>query len=249
VSGPGRFDPSELRIAGEPEPPIAASADALAVARELDAVAAAVDVRPSEGFESRVLAAIANEPAPRLVVRPGAAVRGGRPAAFLLAVREAWGVATSGGRPMAVRAQALAFVLLIAVAGVTLSGLTAVAVGGLLGTSSSPAPSIDRGPSIPPASAEPTGPAPTPEPTPAPPATESARPAATPAAGETAKPAATAKPAQTPHPTRTARPIATTTDGETPEPGDTAEPSHDAGRGGSGSSDDGGTDSGGPGPG
>ena len=57
------------------------------------------------------MAAIALEPAPRAVVSSGSAVRGAGIAAFLFAIRNAWRVATAGGRPFAVRAQALAFVL------------------------------------------------------------------------------------------------------------------------------------------
>ena len=68
------------------------------------------------------MAAIAAEPAPRLVVKPATAVRGGRLGAFLVAVRESWAVAFSGGRPMAVRAQALAFVLLVVLAAGALAG-------------------------------------------------------------------------------------------------------------------------------
>ena len=42
-------------------------------------------------------------------------------AAFLLAIRDEWAIATSGGRPWAVRGQALAFLLLVVVAAGTLT--------------------------------------------------------------------------------------------------------------------------------
>ena len=76
MSGPiRRFDPSELSGGGEPEPSTAELADALAVARDLESLSAEPGVRPTAGFEDRVMAAIATEPAPRLVIRPGSAVR------------------------------------------------------------------------------------------------------------------------------------------------------------------------------
>ena len=138
MTGPHRrFDPAELRSPGEPDPSAAESADALAAARELEALALDTSIRPSDGFEDRVMAAIASEPAPRLVVMPPASVRGGRLGAFLMAVRQSWAIATTGGRPMAVRAQALAFVLLVILAAGALTSVTAVTVGALLGPNGS----------------------------------------------------------------------------------------------------------------
>ena len=86
MTGPmRRFDPAELREPGEPVPSQAEQADLLIAARELETAATATDaIRPTEGFEDRVMAAIALEPAPRVVIRPGSAVRGGRPAASCL---------------------------------------------------------------------------------------------------------------------------------------------------------------------
>ena len=147
MSGPTRrFDPSELRTPGETEPSVAESASALAAARELEALAASDLARPSDGFEDRIMAAIATEPAPRVVVRPGRTVRGGLPASFLLAIRDAWAVALGGGRPMAVRAQALAFVLLVFVAVGSLAAAGAVTVGGMLNVNSGPTPPLEPGP-------------------------------------------------------------------------------------------------------
>ena len=140
MTGPiRRFDPSELAGGGDPEPSTAELADALAVARELESLTAEPGIRPTAGFEDRVMAAIATEPAPRLVIRPGSAVRGGRAGALLLAIRDSWGIATSGGRPMAMRAQALAFVFLAVVAVGALTGVGAMTVGSLLAGDRSPA--------------------------------------------------------------------------------------------------------------
>ena len=143
MSGPPRrFDPSELRTPGVTEPSAAELADALGAARELEALAASEGIRPTEGFEDRVMAAIALEPAPRAVVSGGSASAATGPAAFLFAFRNAWRVATTGGRPFAVRAQALAFVLVVLLAAGTLAGAGAIAVAGLFNGNDAPAPSV-----------------------------------------------------------------------------------------------------------
>jgi hypothetical protein len=242
VSGPGRrFDPSELRTTGKPgdtQPSDAELAEALGVARELEALTVADGIRPTDGFEDRVMAAIATEPAPRLVVLPPGAVRGGRVGAFLVAIRDAWGVATSGGRPMAVRAQALAFVLLVVVAAGALTTATAVTVGGFLQRSESPSPSVQPAPSTAPTPSTPMAtpttdgsgePSETPDASETPEATETAEPTETNEAEKTAKPGETPRPARAPRPT------------ETPEAEDTPEPTgtddhsgSDDGGGGSG---------------
>jgi hypothetical protein len=223
MSGPiRRFDPSELVAPGEPALPVAEQADALLAARDLETLAANDLIRPTEGFEDRVMAAIATEPAPRLVVRPASAVRGGRLGAFLIAVRESWGVASTGGRPLAVRAQALAFVVLVVVAAGSMTTVAAVGVGSLLANRGPAA--TDAPPSIQPAPTETAEPSETPE------ATETAEPSETPEATETAEPGETPRATRTPRPTKT--PEAT----ETPEPGETEEPSDDHGGGGGGGS-------------
>ncbi len=235
MSGPiRRFDPSELVAPGEPALPVAEQADALLAARDLETLAANDLIRPTEGFEDRVMAAIATEPAPRLVVRPASAVRGGRLGAFLIAVRESWGVASTGGRPLAVRAQALAFVVLVVVAAGSMTTVAAVGVGSLLANRGPAA--TDAPPSIQPAPTESAEPSETPAPT------ESAEPSETPAPTETAEPSETpeatetAEPGETPRATRTPRPTKTPEATETPEPGETEEPSDDHGGGGGGGS-------------
>jgi hypothetical protein len=219
VSGPGRrFDPSELRTAGEPEPSVAELADALLAARELESVTTE-GIHPTEGFGDRVMAAVALEPAPRLVVRPGATVRGGRAGAFLIAVRDAWGVATTGGRPVAVRAQALAFILLVVVATGTLTSAAAIGVGGLLGPDRGSAPTFD------PDSTAPTSPVGPTQATDG----QSAEPSETPGEIQSAEPSETPEATETPVPgktptTGTSRPTATPRATETSEPTDATEP-------------------------
>ena len=241
MNGHGRrFDPSELRTAGEPEPSVAEMADALATARELEGLGAAEGIRPTEGFDDRIMAAVATELAPRAVVRPGSSVRGGRPAAFLVAVRDAWGIAGSGGRPIAVRAQALAFVLLVVVATGSLAAAGAVTVGGLLTSGPIPSPSFEPGPSTAPTSATPATPTATdtalPTETPGP--GETATPTETPVTTETPRPGETANPTETPRPTATPRSTETPRPTETPQPTETPDPTDSLGGGGGGSGPD-----------
>jgi hypothetical protein len=229
MSGPTRrFDPGELRVPGEPDPSVAEQADALLAARELEAVASSAIVRPTEGFEDRIMAAIATEPAPRLVARPASAVRGGLIASFLMTVRDSWGVASSGGRPMAVRAQAMAFVLLVVVAATAVAGVGAVGVGSLLDRGRSPAPSVEPAPSV-----APTPSVPTPSPSPSPSTSPSVEPSVSPDASESTEPTETAEPTETDDSeSETARPT------KTPKPDDTDEPDETDDSSGSGSGDD-----------
>lgn len=230
MSGPyRRFDPSELRTDGVSEPSVAELADALGAARDLEALAVSDGIRPTEGFDDRVMAAIALEPAPRAVVSSGSAVRGSGPAAFLFAVRNAWRVGTTSGRPFAVRAQGLAFVLIVVLAAGSLAGAGAIVVGGLFDGNDAPTPSVVPGPT-----AAPTPDVlPTPSPTSSPMPTVSPTPTSTTGPDETAEPTKTPKPGETPRPTRT------------PKPGETPEPTDDHGGGGGPGSGGGGNDGGG----
>ena len=196
MTGPvRRFDPSEVRPASGPGPSDAELAEAMVAARELETLIARDAVGPTVGFEDRVMAAIATEPAPRLFGRPAASVRGGWPVAFVLSIRDAWRVATSGGRPVALRAQAMAFVLLVVLATGSIS-LFAVGASGLLDSSDGPTPTLP-GPSpsvVPSPSATPSPsvvPSPSPSATPSPSPSESAEPTESAEATETAEPTET----------------------------------------------------------
>lgn len=230
MNGPRRFDPSELRGApGEP-PSEAQLADALAAARVLETQAAADRIGPTAGFEDRVMAAIAREPAPRLVIRPGTAVRGGRLAGFAAAVRDSWGIATGQGRPIAVRAQALGFLAIVVVAAGSLGTVTAVGVGSLLQPGPIVAPSVAPistiSPSFATPSAMPSSPSPSTSPSPSPTPTQTSEPR------ETAEPTATDEPTATPEgtddgasSTNTPEPTDTSEPEDTPKPGETQRPS------------------------
>lgn len=200
------FGPDDLPSAAQaPAPELAAS---LRVGRELDAFAAGERVEPTADFATRVMGAIAMEPAPRPMAVVGDALRRGRLAALFVGLRDAWRVAFSGGRPVAARAQALAIVLVVVIGLGSLGGLTAIGVGALLNRSDSgPTPS----PIVPLPSPSPTVvPSPTPRlsPSPSPSATPSPTPSRTPRATPTnaAEPTDTAEPDETLEPDETPRP-------------------------------------------
>ncbi len=233
---PDRFRPGELAggtSAGD-------DARILATARELEWLAAADDVGPSAGFADRVMAAVAAEPTPRPVAAAATAARRGAPLGVLAAFRDAWRVAWTGGRPLAVRAPAMALVVVVMAATLGTGALGVGAVAGLLGApSQSPEPTPLVSPSPPLVSPSPSpspspaptgtpGPADTPEPSPtlepgsspettAEPA-RTPRPTATPRATETSGPTDTPEPQETPHETETPKP------GETPRPSETPHP-------------------------
>ena len=215
------------------------------LARELQASAARVSVRPSPDFADRVMAAVAREPAAAPARAARIALRRGALGAFLVSLRDAWRVTVSPSFPMAMRAQAMAMVLVVG--GLVAGGgvVTAGALGLLDGNRSTPSPVptlqsplptdvATETPSERPASLEPS---PSEEPSPS----DSAEPSdsADPTeATETDEPAAAAAlttrsaPNWTPTPTRTPRPTPSPThDGEhsgepthSPEPTETPRP-------------------------
>ena len=202
IGGRTRFSPDELPIGGGrlTATDLAAS---MAVARDLDAFVMAPTPAPSPAFTSRVMAAVAAEPAPQPVVAFARALTGGHLVAMLGAVRDAWRVSTSPGRPMPVRARALALVLLALLAFGSLAGIAGAAVGLL--DSRPPSPPLPTRPAIV-APAPSAGPPDQVSPPSTPPS--SPEPSASPRAPATAGP--TARPTQ--------RPIATPRRTATPDP-------------------------------
>ena len=180
-----RFDPSELGDVDAPANGDAGAAELLAVARDLEAFARSESVSPSVDFEDRVMAAIAAEPPPR-------AISSGGLLGLIAVVRDSWRLTWTGGRPWAVRAQALALVLLAAVALGSLGSLAVVGVGRLLNP-------VVATPSVVPA----PSPSPTPSMAPSPSPSVSSSPSPTPSTGptETAEPTDTAEPTETAEPT------------------------------------------------
>jgi hypothetical protein len=158
-----RFDPSELEDGDPASAGDSTEAELLAIARDLEAYARSDSVTLSVDFEDRVMAAIADEPPPRPLAARG-------PFGIVTLVRDSWRLAWSRDRPLAVRAQALAFVLLAAVALGSLGSLAAVGVGRLLAPDA-PAPSVAPAPLPTPSPSAPPGPSPSvspPSPTPSP---------------------------------------------------------------------------------
>lgn len=166
-----RFDPAEVDVEPGPE-----SAELLATARDLESYAATGLAAPTVGFEDRVMAAIADEPMPR---RAG----GG----FIATIRDAWAVAFAPGRPVALRAQAFALLLALAVAVGSVGSVAVVGAARLLGdqgpvrpTVPSPSPTPTPSPSVVTPSPSPSiSPSPSPSPSASPVETETAEPSGT----------------------------------------------------------------------
>ncbi len=220
------FHPSELSGPGVPPATSAEIAARVATAHLLEAELAAGDVHPAAGFADRVMDAIAEEPRPQPAIAAGLAMRRGRFGTMLAALADSWRVAFSGGRPLAVRAQAAAFVIVVLVAVGSLGGIAAVGAVNLLAPARS---QVASPPVTPPA-------APTAEPPSRPPAATH-RPQAT----ETPEPTETPDSSRTPRPSHSERP------GETPEPSETDDGSGGASGGGGGDWSGGGGGSGGGG--
>ena len=193
------------------------SAELLLMARELERLDGGA-IRPSDGFTDRVLGAIADEPLPRPMAVAGVAAREGRLGAMVAALRDTWHVAWSGGRPLAARAQAMAFVVLLVVAVGSVGAVTTVgAINVLFSTRSTP--SVAPEPSLPAV----VSPSPSPN--------------------ESPSPSPEVTPSTSPEPTKTAKPTPTATHTERPGHTETPRPTtetDDHGGGGSGSGSDGG---------
>jgi hypothetical protein len=207
-------------------------------------------VRPSEGFADAVMVAIAREPLPSPAVVLGLALREGRLGGLLAGLVDSWRVARTDGRPWAMRLQGFAFVLIVALATVSLTATLAVGARALLFRNDPVTPSVVA--PGPPPSVHAIEAAPSQEPTTRPSAspTESTEPTSSPAA--TPRQAATPKPAATPRPTETEAPNETEEPGDvetpdptaTPHPTDTPHPTETPGATDAGSGSDSGSWSG-----
>ena len=207
------FHPSELTGADAVQPTTAELAESLAMARELESQLAAADIHPSSGFADRVMAAVVAQPRPQPAMAAGLALRRGRFGAMLAALADNWRITFSGDHPLAVRAQAMAFVLIAVLAVGSLGGVAAIGAVRLLGPAPSvpgPAPSqlvpvTTPGPSLGPVdNATPTGPSEaTPEPSETPEPTDTAKPNGTDDSGKTPRATATHEPTETAEPTET----------------------------------------------
>ncbi len=190
------------------------------------------DVTPRAGLAAGILAAIADEPSPAPVTAMGAAARAGRLDRVLTAVRDAWTVAWTGGRPAGVRlSSALAVGILVAVLGGGGGFVGAAAWNAANPPSQVPAPTpVPARPTPTPAlTATPSAP---PDATPAPPspsASPSPRPTATPGPSPRPTPRPTPHPTAKPTPRPTMRPTAMPTHHPEPTMTHHPEPSHHGG--------------------
>lgn len=133
---------------------------ALDTGRALDGSIDDVVTRVPADFSARVMAAVANEPTPGAVGFMAPLRRRGVIAGFGASVRQAWATISAPGLPSFARATALAYVLVVAMAGVALAGAATVSVGSALGVFG-PAPTSTPATrtNLPPATlAPPTGP-------------------------------------------------------------------------------------------
>jgi hypothetical protein len=127
MTGRRQFHPDELGTDDADE-----LAGAGTAAAWLDAAVDRSPISPRADFGDRVMAALASEPAPSaggflLPLR-----RKGALAGFSASVRQAWG-SLGAGRPATTRASALAYVLVVAIAGTSLAGATTIGLAGALG--------------------------------------------------------------------------------------------------------------------
>lgn len=209
----------------------------LRLARDLEVVAARGSVRPSAEFTDRVMAAVAREPAAAPVRAAGTALRRGAFVAFVASLRDAWRVTVSPSFPMAMRAQAMALVLVVAGLAAGSGAVTAGALGLLDGDRATPTPPVET----PTPSTEPT-PVPTPDPTPDPTMTpQSPEPSGSDSPSpsmedESGEPSGSAEPSESAEdhtfvaPTQKASPIRTPSPTRAPSPTET--PSDDSGHSG-----------------
>lgn len=215
----------------ETDPVAPADAERMrSAAAELERFARATDVAPRAGLAASIMGAIETEPTPAPLTALSAATRRRSAPAMVVALRDAWRVAWSGGRPVAIRLSAAMAVLVLVVTTGSVGGLAAVGAW----TALQPAPTMTPSPSpdvvpvvIPPAypdpspSAAPTRAAPSLSPAPTPKPTPSATPPPTPRPTVKSTPKPTARP--TPRPTHHPEPTAM------PQPTHHPDPTHDAG--------------------
>lgn len=142
MSGQQPFDLSELGTERRDE-----REDVLAAAGWLDATIDNAQVRPSAGFGDRVMAALADEPAPSPAGFLAPLRRLGFLAGFGASVRQAWR-SVSSGRPVRVRVSALAYVLAVVLVGTSLAGVATIGLAGALGQLG-PAPTQSTAPKTP----------------------------------------------------------------------------------------------------
>ena len=215
VAPHSRFSPGELSDLRGPVPSTAELAEAVAVGRAFERLGAIPDVRPSDGFVSAVMAAIASEPLPAPGVALRQAVLAKRAGEVLRALADVWRIAWTGGRPLSVRLQGLAFVLVVATLVAAVGGTVLVGAASWLSQLAPPSTPHITEPAV----------APAPSPSATPNGATEARPTATPARLPSQSPStATVTPSLSPSPERSVSPGSTDTPHPTATPEETDEP-------------------------
>ncbi|MEK6719585.1 MAG: hypothetical protein AABZ33_02810 [Chloroflexota bacterium] len=228
--------------------------NALEMGRELESAAVLDPIQPTPGFVDSVLAAIAQEPAPRAAIAIGTPLRESGIGGIVASVRAAFAMVSLGaGRPIMARAAALAYLVAVGALGLTLGGGAVLGTAGALGLLDSPPPSspivLPSPSSSPEPSASPT-PAPSPSASPSPSGTvepsdspepsaagspgTSARPSASPSGSPSASPSASpsgspsaspsGSPSGSPDPSETPESSGSPKPSDTPHPSDTPNP-------------------------
>jgi hypothetical protein len=148
-------EPRVLRGHELGEIPAADAAAAMAIARRLEAAAmVALPTPASPGFADRTMAALADEPGPATIGFLTPLRRLGVFAGFGASIGQAWATLKRPGRPAFARAAALAYVLAVAAAGISLAGAAtfgAAGAFGLLGPAPTQTPTTTPAPVVAPA--------------------------------------------------------------------------------------------------
>jgi hypothetical protein len=220
----------------EADPVAAVDAERMrSAAAELERFARATDAAPRAGLAASIMATLAFEPTPAPLTALSEATRRRRLGGMLAALRDAWRVTWSGGRPVAIRLSAAMAVLVLVVMTASVGGLTAVGAWTVLQPAPTiPAPSVDQVPVVVPPvqpSASPVTPMVTPAPTPSGSPAPTASPRATPSTTAPHTPRPTMKPTPRPTAMPTHKPTHHPAPTSRPMPTHHPEPSHDPGHG------------------
>lgn len=223
----------------ETDPVAPADAERMrSAAAELERFARATDVAPRAGLATSIMMTLAVEPAPAPLTALSEAARRRHLGAMLAALRDAWRVTWSGGRPVAIRLSAAMAVLVLVVTTASVGGLATVGAWTALQPAPTiPAPSVDQVPVlVPPVqpstlAASPVAPSVTAVPTPSGSPPPTASPRSSPSATPSRTPRPTMKPTARPTTRPTMRPTHHPDPTSMPMPTHHPEPPHDPGHG------------------
>jgi hypothetical protein len=165
MMGPRNVQPDELGDADGMD-----VQDAMRVGNRLNEAMDEVPITTREGFSDRVMTALAGEPTPGTTGFLAPLRRRGFLAGLGESVRQAW-ASVGSGRPMLGRSAALAYVLAVLIAGISVAGAATVGTAGALGlfdppSTPSPAPTTPAPTAPPVTTAPPPSIPPTPSPSP-----------------------------------------------------------------------------------